>query len=256
MRFSVISFDDGLTTCFEQTIELLKKYQLEATFFIVTNTLNNKALAHEHLSSLIAHLLKTKYTSQKSISQIESILSISLTQNIRSLTKEIRLLPQKNIDELCKSIQLDAQDYLDREKPYLTNCQIEKLIEGGFTIGAHSCSHPNFAEISLEEQIYETIESAKLIQKNFGLKKIPFAFPYLRVPDNPVYFSEIKKTGLISEFYGQHGLIWDKSLPFIPRISIEAENAELPINVILKKEKKIQRKRFVKTLNRKIKSFI
>lgn len=229
-KATILSFDDGLTTCFQETVDLLKKYQLNACFFLIKNTLDNQALTRDHLSALIAHHIKTNKPAL-------SPPDIDSNQMTQALVQQIKKLPDAELGPLCQSIKLDVQNYLINEKPYLDSEQVQYLINEGFIIGAHSCTHPNFSNLSLKEQIKETIESVDFLKKRFGLKKMPFAFPYLRVPENPEYFHEMNKYGEVSQFFGQHGLTWDKSLPFTPRITVEGNNAHQSIQDILKVEK-------------------
>jgi peptidoglycan/xylan/chitin deacetylase (PgdA/CDA1 family) len=55
--------------------------------------------------------------------------------------------------------------------------EIEKLVADGATIGSHSVSHPNFAQISLEEAQHQLEESARIIESRLGIKPSMFAIP-------------------------------------------------------------------------------
>ena len=63
-------------------------------------------------------------------------------------------------------VESDFNEFLKQQQPYLTTQQILQLKNQGFSIGAHSFSHPEFWKISEEEQLDEIKNSMNwLVEK-------------------------------------------------------------------------------------------
>jgi peptidoglycan/LPS O-acetylase OafA/YrhL/peptidoglycan/xylan/chitin deacetylase (PgdA/CDA1 family) len=55
--------------------------------------------------------------------------------------------------------------------------ELERLMEAGVEIGSHSCTHPDFAKIELQQMVDELSGSRLAIQKNLGFAPISMAIP-------------------------------------------------------------------------------
>ena len=294
-RFCV-SFDDGLCECATLISAMLRRAGVPAIFFVTPAVLDNKAMLPEHRASLLAERIiqsgrapeeqsggtterqdsndqqtnrptdqDTRHEAQRT-KHWEQVLfpPLSTTHDPRStvtpdgfeLARHIRELPEEKVRELCREYGVDVDEYLRTEQPYLTSDQVRSLIADGFWIGAHSCSHRNFAALSRDEQLQETRESVNFLKEKFGLDYGLFAFPFLRVPEDPRYWEEMKKSGEVDLFFGQHGLPVDRKAPFIPRISMEGENATKPIKQILKEERDKARRRKRKLWKRRLRGLL
>ncbi len=77
-------------------------------------------------------------------------------------------ISQENIlDEAAEILGINFNDFLLKQKPYLTTEQLLKLKEQGYLIGAHSFYHPEFWKISEDEQINEVKKSMNwLVERN------------------------------------------------------------------------------------------
>ncbi|MDR1740202.1 MAG: polysaccharide deacetylase family protein [Bacteroidales bacterium] len=72
----------------------------------------------------------------------------------------------------------EAEEFLKTAQPYLTIEELRTLQTKGFTIGAHSVSHPDYQKISLDEAVRQTLDSCNYVKENFGEKNIFFSFPF------------------------------------------------------------------------------
>ena len=88
-------------------------------------------------------------------------------------------LEENLIDQVCEILGIEIQKYLDTHKPYLTSEQIEFLASDGFTIGAHSKTHPRLGLLAKEDELeQEIVTSCKTIMNMTKKAQIPFAFPF------------------------------------------------------------------------------
>ena len=118
-------------------------------------------------------------------------------------------------------MDVDFNDYLNNIQPYLNSDQIKSLIKKRFTIGAHSIDHPLYASISINEQIFQTIESIKLLREKFSLNYGAFAFPHSDRSVTKAFFNEINNSGFIDISFGTAGMIKDEINTNFQRFSLE-----------------------------------
>jgi peptidoglycan/xylan/chitin deacetylase (PgdA/CDA1 family) len=166
-----LSFDDGLKECAEIIAPVLLQKGIPATFFVNTGFVDNQRLFHKYKASLILNRL-TETSSPK----VEQILK---EKNLRG--KEIlkaSFLQENILDEVAGLLGIDFNDFLKTQKPYLTTQQILKLKSDGFSIGAHSFSHPEFYKISEEEQLDEVKKSMNWLIEEINPEIKAFSFPF------------------------------------------------------------------------------
>src|SRR5262249_51135758 len=85
---------------------------------------------------------------------------------------------QPVLDYTCTMLGIDVAAYLQARKPYLSTSQIATLVADGFTVGAHSKTHPILGELPKKAQEDEIMQSSAIIRELTGAKEIPFAFPF------------------------------------------------------------------------------
>lgn len=218
----LLTFDDGLREVYDNIAPIVLRKGIPATFFITTAFLDNRELAYDHKASLLVEALK-KPVSITCKNQIQKILEKNNLNNgnIASLILSIRY-PQKSlIDEIAESMNIDFQEFLNTRQPYLTSDQIKKLLEQGFTLGAHSIDHPYYNAISLEQQLTQTIESVKTVREKFSLHYGAFAFPHHDNGVSVTFFEQVKKSRLIDITFGTNCLLTDCIHTNFQRINFE-----------------------------------
>lgn len=149
-----LSFDDGLKECYSIIAPILKERNLDATFFINPNFIDNQEIFYRYKVALI----------------LENITN-------KNLKKELLNYSIHNLNEINQLIE-ENKINLNEIDIYLNENEIKTLIHLGFTIGAHSMNHPYYRDISFEEQLKETNDSLNFIQEKFNLNYRVFSFPF------------------------------------------------------------------------------
>jgi peptidoglycan/xylan/chitin deacetylase (PgdA/CDA1 family) len=222
-RSLLLTFDDGFREIYDIVAPILLQKGIPATFFINSGFTDNRNLCYQHKASLLVESLLQKNASAVTLKQIEDLL---LKNNIESNSHPLAILSVRYnqrdlIDNIAEFIDIDFNDYLLKNKPYLTTEQVNKLINDGFSIGAHSIDHPLYADISLEEQVHQTIESVSFVRNKFNLDYGAFAFPHSDNNLSKQYFEIIKKNGLVDISFGTAGIIEDCVPNNYQRFSLE-----------------------------------
>jgi peptidoglycan/xylan/chitin deacetylase (PgdA/CDA1 family) len=105
----------------------------------------------------------------------------------------------------------------------MTSQQIQELIKQGFTVGSHSCDHPEYRFLSLDEQIEQTRKSTEEIISKFNLDYKVFAFPFTDYEVKKLFFDKIfmKENPICEITFGCAGLKHDSVKNNLQRIPIE-----------------------------------
>jgi len=222
-----LSFDDGLKECYTIIAPILKEYNIKASFFINSAFVDNKNLFFRYKESVIINKIKTKKLDKAKAEQIIKLLNINNKVEFNKIEKAILNIKYKDkylLNQIAKIINLDFEDYLKNNEPYLTSFQIQELINEGHQIGSHSINHPLFSEINEEEQILQTSECMKFITDNFNVKNKLFAFPFSDNDIKKSFFNKVYSKNIIDYSFGTAGIKKDIISNNIQRIPLEKRN--------------------------------
>lgn len=198
----LLTFDDGLRECYDVIAPLLLRKGIPAIFFLNSDFVDNKALMFRYKVSLLIEQLKTDNT--------------GLAQRLKAERNDSAL-----ISETAAQLNYSFDTFLKTQQPYLTSPQVESLKGKGFTMGAHSCNHPYYEDISLQEQLHQTFESLKFIEQQFGIKEKLFAFPFTDFGVQQKYFDAIFSQQQIDFSFGGAGFKRDVSPRHLQRLAME-----------------------------------
>jgi len=179
-RAFLLTFDDGFREMHDIVASILLNKGIPATFFVNSSFVDNKNLCYEHKASILVDKVKG-INSIDIRREIGKILASKKNVDASNLERGILSVPYKKrklLDEIATIMNTDFNEYLSRNKPYLTSNQIRELIKSGFSIGAHSIDHPYYSALTLEEQLTQTLECVNFVRHNFKLDYGAFAFPH------------------------------------------------------------------------------
>lgn len=218
-----LTFDDGFREMHDIVAPILKQKGIPATFFINSSFTDNNELCYQHKASIIVEYLLHNNISKPVQKRIEALLpqNIKKDTTMSSHILAIKYARRTIVDNIAEILEMDFKNYLQKHQPYLTTEQIRKLIAEGFAIGAHSIDHPLYANLALEEQLRQTLESVSFVKNTFNLKYGAFAFPHSNLGVSKKYFDEIAKSHLVDISFGTAGMIDDCVSNSIQRFSLE-----------------------------------
>ena len=177
-----LSFDDGFAECFHVVRPILLKHGIPCMFFLTTGFIDNRKLFASSKLSLIREAF-----AQASARAREHLLR-KLGQTFgRNFTDQadfqrwlapFRKTDDSILDETCRILGIDLRAFLRERQPFLTRPQIQTMLDDGFTIGAHTISHPKLKLIPEEQQRAEIVGSCRIVHDMTGRDSVPFAFPF------------------------------------------------------------------------------
>ena len=215
----LLTFDDGYREVYDIIAPILIKRNIPATLFLTINFLDNQSLSLRHKASILVEEIN-KF-GESIIDKIKSIFAkykVKFTRfdiSIFSLAREKIFV----INEIADLLNINFDNYLKLNKPFLTIEQVNNLINKGFTVGAHSLDHPAYSDISLKEQINQTLNSLKRLQADFSLNYRVFAFPYSDYSVSKNFYEKTQR--YIEIFFGTSGLMHDKLHNSLQRFPME-----------------------------------
>ncbi len=178
---AILTFDDGYRECFSVVRPILLRFGIPCTFFVTTGFLDNQRAFHRNLVSLCIDATE-RVTDREAESVSRDVWPDTdvAVGGRRGLVRRLRGLTRANveIDRACERLGVDVAHFLREERPYLTREQVRTLASDGFTIGAHTRTHPVFDKTDppalLESEIAGSCREVCAIT---GASQVPFAFP-------------------------------------------------------------------------------
>ncbi len=178
----LVTFDDGYAECFSMVQPLLKKHEIPCVFFLVSDLIDNRRMFYRNKYSLCAErLLELRASDTEKLSAfIRGRYGPSLAdrKEIAAWLRSLQLSDEPALDAVCAHLGIDVEGTLRESTPYLTVEQVRSLSNEGFTIGAHSKSHPKFEHLHDDEIKAEISESVEAVKAWTGAGQVPFAFPF------------------------------------------------------------------------------
>jgi peptidoglycan/xylan/chitin deacetylase (PgdA/CDA1 family) len=217
----LFTIDDGFREVYDIMAPMMLERNLTATVFLTSGFVDNNQFGFDQKKSLLMD--KVNQASDPSLSnklrkelELNNLFTNSLSYSIMN----IPYVKGYILDSLSKTIDLDFNITLKQFSPFLTTLQITELMQKGFTIGGHSVDHPNFAELSIQDQVIQAQNSVDFVTEKFAVKYKVFAFPYWDGGISREFFKKLS----VDATFGTQGLLTDTIQTNFQRIGIEKYN--------------------------------
>jgi len=201
---------------------ILLKRGIPATFFVNSAFIDNRELCYLNKASLL--VARFRQTSSPRLAREVAAICHSDDAGfdaIESAILSVRYQQRDLLDQVANVLNLDFTGYLATSEPYLTARQIADLSQNGFTIGAHSVDHPPYSSLTVEDQLYQTVESVRCVREMFDLDYGVFAFPFSDHGISREFFARLSRRGLVDASFGTAGLVDDSVPNHWQRFSLE-----------------------------------
>ena len=177
-----VTFDDGFSECASVVRPLLLKHAVPCFFFVTTNFLDSKSLHYRGKVSLCIDAL-TAFDDDWGRMVAGDLAELGapsgwdpggLAQWLLSLGHA----DESRVDDVCSALGVDVASFLETRQPYLTRAELRRLVDDGFTVGAHSKSHATPGLLTEDELEEEIVGSSRVVMELTGRDQVPFAFPH------------------------------------------------------------------------------
>ena len=183
-RMATISFDDGYKDNIEFAVPVLKKFNCPASFYVVTDCIDNNMptwtyildnifqQTNKKIIDLDYDFVPTKFKNipLQHITPDEQIIK-DIKIWLKKISNQQRLLILKEISEQCNDVPIP-------ENKMMSWNDIRQLRQDGFIIGSHSHTHPLLANLEQEEEISAELKvSAQKINQQTGKWPQTISYP-------------------------------------------------------------------------------
>jgi peptidoglycan/xylan/chitin deacetylase (PgdA/CDA1 family) len=221
----LLSFDDGLREFHDVAAPILKQKGVPAICFLNSGFIDNKDMFYRYKASLLIERLQKMNYQADNKNFPESWFhenDLPFSDDYHGLLM-ISYADRHLLDELALKLDVDFDEFLLKQRPYLDPVQIFSLIQQGFTFGAHSIDHPEYRFLEEEEQIRQTSESIDLVSKRFGIMEKLFSFPFTDYGVKKTFFEKVfdPERPMADLTFGGAGLKGDSVRRNIQRIPFE-----------------------------------
>jgi peptidoglycan/xylan/chitin deacetylase (PgdA/CDA1 family) len=186
----LVTFDDGLRSSYEVALPILERKGIPAIHFLITDFLAGQAgsqVEQKFKASLLIERLALASPSTQAATK--SVLSAAAYDGpLHDALMAVRLADAHLYDAVAALLDLDLNRYFQQERPYISLDEAQDMARRGFVLGAHSCNHPRYWELGLDEQVRQTQDSMRFIDTHFDMPGRYFAFPYKNRGITPAFY--------------------------------------------------------------------
>ncbi len=227
----LLTFDDGLREIRDIIAPILVSKGIPAILFVNSDFVDNNKLFFRHKASLLVDRCRIDGNARSGVSGImgKYIEGVPPEQAVLCVTHE----NEHWLDEAADAIGLDFRAFLTTRRPYLTTDELRDLVGQGFTLGAHSRSHPHYGRLSEAAQWEETRTSLEFVRGNFGPENIFFAFPFHDLDVPASVFARMETFGVQVSF-GTQAFRSDGQARNIQRLFADMPNISLERLIVRK----------------------
>ncbi len=181
-RYAIITFDDGYVDNYLAALPLLKKYQLTAVFYLVTDFINSKNIPWwDEIAYLLRHSLGQNYRFLAT-DKVYTLAPKTIDQVIQKVMLDAKQSQSHTIEQVLADVRSklpQAKQQLQQEKQalFMNWQQVKALQANGMEIGSHTVSHKILAQLSEQEQAFEIEESKKILESKLNIKINSIAYP-------------------------------------------------------------------------------
>ena len=191
----VITFDDGFSDNYHFVFPELKERQLKATFFLITNVIDNRDLMWRNKLLVLERLV---YNKKELLFKVNEKYGYNNRESL-SLLSSSADWSMKDKEDICNFIWNQSkieslEKFLEKEKPYLERWMINEMLDNGQEFDIHTASHPFCNKLTYEELASEIKTSQNYLYDNFNIVSKYLSYPFGERP------SKCFETKLIEEF--------------------------------------------------------
>ncbi len=221
-----LTVDDGLREAAEVIAPIRFKRGIPATFFLTTGFVDNQILGYRHLASLLIERIAAMSATRREnldgpLGELFRSHGVALSGGNEAILR-VDYSQRGLLCEIATLIELDVDDYLRTERPYVSRDDVRALIAQGFSVGAHSIDHPPFGSVPAEEQHRQAAESLTTIADWFAPPRRVFAFPFSTDGVEPEFYDRIDRDRKVDLFFGTGWRLHQPTRQVVDRIPMDS----------------------------------
>lgn len=175
----VLTFDDGFSDNYHFVFPELKERQLKATFFLITNVIDNRDLMWRNKLLVLERFVSNK---KELLCKLNEKYGYHIRENSSFLASSADW-SMKDKDDICNFMWNQSKieslkSYLEKEKPYLESWMINEMLDNGQEFHIHTASHPHCNKLTYTELAAEIKTSQSYLYDNFNIISKYLSYPF------------------------------------------------------------------------------
>ncbi|MBP2831008.1 polysaccharide deacetylase family protein [Aquimarina sp. U1-2] len=227
----LLTFDDGLSEIYTNIYPILKSKGIKAIFFINPDFVDNKEILYKHeISIVINHLKKSNVTNEQKEKLGRMLFNTTENYNTTSAIKAVKNITYQEremVRKVSKILKINIEEYLAKNKPYVSSENIKEMLNDGFFFGSHTMSHPPLQQLTIEEQKKQIIDAIEWMKNQFHIKQPSFAFPFTDRGISKSVIQHILDYDQNLLIFGNSGMKKDVNNRIIQRFSLEKPSKKI-----------------------------
>ncbi|QOL26500.1 polysaccharide deacetylase family protein [Thalassotalea sp. LPB0316] len=181
-RYALITFDDGYIDNYTDAFPILKKHQINATFFLTTNFVDSNTIPWwDQVAFILRHAIGKKYQ-VPGTDKLFKLANHDIDRTIRQIMFYIKQSKAFSTSEMLADIKQrfpSANDLLNQQHPnlFLNWTMAKEMHDNGMTIGSHTLNHFILAQLNEAGQREEIERSKTLIEERLNTTIETIAYP-------------------------------------------------------------------------------
>jgi len=182
-RAVAVTFDDGFADNYEVALPVLARYSVPATFYIMVDAVENGTLPWY---CRIRFAFNTTKKPEWTYPETGRTYKLTTPEDRRAampvawdrgaaLAGEAQ---RKFVESVEQALDIDPQNAKSKHGLMMDWEQVRGLKKAGHTIGGHTLSHPNVAQVGVEEARGEIFGCKQRIEERLGVPVEHFSYPH------------------------------------------------------------------------------
>jgi peptidoglycan/xylan/chitin deacetylase (PgdA/CDA1 family) len=180
-RALAITFDDGYRDNYIRAFPILRRYKATATFYLTSGCIDNRQVLW---TAYLRYILTATQVKELRFTQPE-VISLDLSglaareEAFKALVVRMKNIgtPERKALLAAVAEKLDVQDTSPLKGMMMHWGELREMQRHGMSFGAHTISHPNLPNTSLEEAEREILGSKEMIEGHLGERVVHFSYP-------------------------------------------------------------------------------
>jgi len=180
---ATIVFDDGYKDNIQYAADILNKYKVKASFYVVTDCIDQNIPTWTYLLDFLFQRTRNSEIDMGFEFLPESLLVLSLKSHeeriayARKLKPFLKKVTHQERNEVMKEI-VDAFNDVPLPRMMMNWNDLRELYRGGFYIGSHTRSHCMLGTMDDEKEIWEELNgSGQIIKQELGYFPETISYP-------------------------------------------------------------------------------
>lgn len=233
-RAVALTFDDGYADNHDVAWPVLKRLGLPATVFVTTGAIEGKQPLWFHR---VAHIFETAQPEELPVCVGPWTFTLDTDgereSTVGRVSSDLKKMPASQREEMIAALgeAFGVTDFSPLASEMLTWEQLRAMDAGGFSVEAHTVTHPILGAETIEAATREIAESREVLSAGLKRSVDLFAYPNGKREDmTGDVVRAVERAGFRAAFTAEFGAVTPKNDPYrVPRVTAYASSPSLEL---------------------------